>query len=72
MPPSPPARVLSWSLQVLRQAGLPALALPAEPSADALPIGIQLIGDYGTDDALLDLGVAFEAVAPWAQRRPAL
>jgi len=53
-------------------AGLPALALPAEPSADALPIGIQLIGDYGTDDALLDLGVAFEAVAPWAQRRPAL
>ncbi|MBX3604854.1 MAG: amidase [Piscinibacter sp.] len=50
-------------------AGLPALALPAEPSAEGLPIGLQLIGDYGTDDALLDLGDAYEALAPWAHRR---
>ena len=53
-------------------AGLPGLALPARPSAEGMPIGIQLIGPYGQDDMLLDLGEAFEAHAPWAERWPAL
>ena len=53
-------------------AGLPGLALPAAPSPEGLPIGMQLIGAYGSDDLLLDLGAAFEAVAPWADRWPAL
>jgi aspartyl-tRNA(Asn)/glutamyl-tRNA(Gln) amidotransferase subunit A len=53
-------------------AGLPALALPCEPSREGLPIGLQLVGPYGSDDALLDFGAAFEAAHPWAQRWPAL
>jgi aspartyl-tRNA(Asn)/glutamyl-tRNA(Gln) amidotransferase subunit A len=53
-------------------AGLPALALPCAPSREGLPIGMQLVGPYGGDDLLLDLGAAFEAVQPWAQRWPAL
>jgi aspartyl-tRNA(Asn)/glutamyl-tRNA(Gln) amidotransferase subunit A len=53
-------------------AGLPALAVPAAPSPAGLPIGIQLIGDYGGDDALLELGAAFELHTPWAERRPPL
>ena len=53
-------------------AGLPGLALPAAPSAEGLPIGIQIIGAYGSDDALLDLGERYEAAAPWADRWPAL
>lgn len=53
-------------------AGLPGLALPARPSSEGLPIGIQLIGPYGQDDLLLDLGAAYEAQAPWADRWPAL
>lgn len=53
-------------------AGLPGLALPTTPSREGLPIGLQLIGAYGSDDALLDLGEAYEAVAPWADRWPAL
>lgn len=53
-------------------AGLPGLALPAPPSPEGLPIGIQLIGAYGQDDLLLALGAACEAAAPWAQRWPPL
>jgi aspartyl-tRNA(Asn)/glutamyl-tRNA(Gln) amidotransferase subunit A len=53
-------------------AGLPGLALPAAPSAEGLPIGIQLIGAYGSDAMLLDLGAAYEVAAPWAERWPEL
>lgn len=53
-------------------AGLPGLALPAQPSREGLPIGLQLIGPYGHDDLLLDLGAAYEALEPWAHRWPAL
>ena len=53
-------------------AGLPGLALPCQPSREGLPIGMQLIGAYGADALLLDLGAAYEAVAPWAGRWPAL
>jgi aspartyl-tRNA(Asn)/glutamyl-tRNA(Gln) amidotransferase subunit A len=53
-------------------AGLPGLALPAVPSREGLPIGIQLIGPYGADDLLLNVGAAYEAAAPWAHRWPQL
>jgi len=53
-------------------AGLPGLAVPASPSVEGLPIGMQLIGAYGSDNLLLDLGEAYEAVEPWADRWPEL
>lgn len=53
-------------------AGLPGLALPCEPSREGLPIGMQLVGPYGDDDMLLDLGASYEAAHPWQQRWPAL
>ncbi len=53
-------------------AGLPALAVPTAPSREGLSIGLQMIGRYGSDDDLFDLGAAFEAVAPWADRWPSL
>jgi aspartyl-tRNA(Asn)/glutamyl-tRNA(Gln) amidotransferase subunit A len=53
-------------------AGLPGLALPADPSREGLPIGVQLIGPYGADERLFDLGAAYEAAAPWAPRWPSL
>jgi aspartyl-tRNA(Asn)/glutamyl-tRNA(Gln) amidotransferase subunit A len=33
---------------------------------------MQLVGRYGGDDELLDLGEAYEAQAPWAHRWPPL
>lgn len=57
-------------------AGLPALALPCEPAAEGvlagLPIGLQIVGPYGSDAMLLDLGEALEAAQPWSQRWPSL
>jgi aspartyl-tRNA(Asn)/glutamyl-tRNA(Gln) amidotransferase subunit A len=53
-------------------AGLPALALPCAPSREGLPVGMQMIGRYGSDDRLLDLGAAYEAAHPWADRWPSL
>jgi aspartyl-tRNA(Asn)/glutamyl-tRNA(Gln) amidotransferase subunit A len=53
-------------------AGLPALALPCTPSREGLPIGMQVVGRYGADDALLDLGAAYEAAHPWSHRWPEL
>jgi aspartyl-tRNA(Asn)/glutamyl-tRNA(Gln) amidotransferase subunit A len=53
-------------------AGLPGLALPCAPSREGLPIGMQIVGPYGSDDLLLDVGSAFEAARPWSHRWPAL
>ena len=53
-------------------AGLPALAVPAQSSSSGLPIGVQMIGAYGADDMLLELGAAAETAAPWADRWPPL
>jgi aspartyl-tRNA(Asn)/glutamyl-tRNA(Gln) amidotransferase subunit A len=52
-------------------AGLPAVSMPCAPSAEGLPIGLQLIAGFGRDDDLLDLAAAFERSGP-AWRWPAL
>ncbi len=52
--------------------GHPGLALPSAPGPDGMPIGFQLVGRFGADDLLLDLGRKFEAAQPWAQRWPSL
>jgi Asp-tRNA(Asn)/Glu-tRNA(Gln) amidotransferase A subunit family amidase len=41
------------------QHGGPALALPAETTADGLPVGVQLVGPRGGDSRLLALAAAY-------------
>jgi aspartyl-tRNA(Asn)/glutamyl-tRNA(Gln) amidotransferase subunit A len=53
-------------------AGLPGLALPCEPSREGLPIGMQLVGPYGCDDRLLQLGATYEEAHPWSGLWPGL
>lgn len=51
-------------------AGLPAIAVPTEPSECGLPIGIQMVSAFGTDTSLLKIARAYEDIAGWAQSRP--
>jgi len=53
-------------------AGLPAVALPCRPSVSGLPLGVQVIGPYGSDSALLQVAAAFERAAPQGWRWPTL
>ena len=39
--------------------GCPALSLPVSPSDDGLPIGLQLVGAWGSDESLFEIGAEF-------------
>lgn len=53
-------------------AGLPGISIPCAPSSGGLPIAIQLVGAFGTDELLLSLAAQYEQAHPWADRWPAL
>jgi aspartyl-tRNA(Asn)/glutamyl-tRNA(Gln) amidotransferase subunit A len=52
--------------------GSPAIAVPCGFSGDGMPIGMQLIGRRGGDDALLAIAREFEGVAERSARRPGI
>jgi aspartyl-tRNA(Asn)/glutamyl-tRNA(Gln) amidotransferase subunit A len=54
---------------VVNMAGLPAVALPGPPSPDGLPAGVQIIGPFGSDAALLSLASVLEH-AMWPDGLP--
>jgi len=52
-------------------AGVPALALPCG-SANGLPVGMQLIGNFLGEDLLFQLGYAYQQNTQWHRQRPGL
>ena len=50
--------------------GSPAASVPAGWTADGLPIGLQVVGRRWEDSLVLRACAAFEAIQPWADRRP--
>ncbi len=50
--------------------GSPALSVPFAISEGGLPIGLQLVANFGRDDLLLALAAAIEAEVRWHDRRP--
>jgi amidase len=50
--------------------GQPALSLPMAWSADALPIGVQLVAASAREDLLFRVASQLERAQPWSERRP--
>ena len=50
----------------------PAASVPCGFTADGLPVGLQIVGRRFDDLGVLQASAAFEAVQPWAHKRPAL
>ena len=53
-------------------AGIPGISLPAGLSSDGLPVGMELEGPQGSDEALLAIAQAVEAVLGFDARAGAL
>jgi Asp-tRNA(Asn)/Glu-tRNA(Gln) amidotransferase A subunit family amidase len=52
--------------------GQPAISVPCGFTADGLPVGLQIVGRWHADATVLRAAAAFEALQPWADRRPSL
>ncbi len=52
-------------------AGLPGISVPAAPSREGLPIGLQIVTPAWTESRLFSLAHAFEQVSPARGKRPA-
>lgn len=50
--------------------GHPAISLPCAPDAVGMPIGFQLMADFGHEERLLDLADEYEALVQYPQRWP--
>ena len=51
-------------------AGLPGMSVPAGLGAGGLPVGLQLIGNYFDEGALLHAAHAFQQATDWHTRKP--
>jgi aspartyl-tRNA(Asn)/glutamyl-tRNA(Gln) amidotransferase subunit A len=65
---------LGWSFFTypFNLTGQPAANLPCGFTSDGLPIGLQVVGRRHADATVLRAAAAFEAAAPWRDRRPQL
>ena len=52
--------------------GQPVATVPAGWTADGLPVGLQIVGRHLDDERVLAAAAAYEAIAPWHDRWPAM
>lgn len=56
---------MPWSVT-----GQPAISLPLHRSSEGLPIGVQIVADYGREDLLIRVASQLEEARPWRNRLP--
>ena len=50
--------------------GHPAMSVPVGMSSAGIPIGMQIVGPWHSEERLLSIAAALEAMMPWADRWP--
>ncbi len=69
-----PTTYLSWTAFTypFNITGQPAASVPCGFDHNGLPVGLQIVGRWRDDVTVLRASAAFEALAPWADKRPPL
>jgi aspartyl-tRNA(Asn)/glutamyl-tRNA(Gln) amidotransferase subunit A len=57
----------SWPINL---AGLPAATVPCGCDRQGLPIGLQIVAPWLSEDTILSVAAAFEKARPWADAWP--
>jgi amidase len=58
--------------QLSNLTGTPSMSVPLHWTADGLPLGVQFVGPFGSEDRLLQLAHQLEQAQPWFDRLPDL
>jgi amidase len=58
--------------QLSNLTGTPSMSVPLYWTSDGLPLGVQFVGPFGSEDRLLQLAHQLEGAQPWFERLPAL
>jgi amidase len=58
--------------QLSNLTGTPSMSVPLYWTPDGLPLGVQFVGPFGSEDRLLQLAHQLEEAQPWFDRLPAL
>jgi amidase len=56
--------------QLANLTGTPAMSVPLYWTGDGLPLGVQFVGPFGSEDRLLQLAHQLEQAQPWFERVP--
>jgi amidase len=66
-PMAPMKRAAKWLgfTQPFNTTGQPAISLPLHRTATGLPVGVQIVADYGREDLLISVAAQLEAAHPW-------
>ena len=68
------ANIVSWVAYTypFNLCGLPAASVPCGFTQSGLPVGLQVVGKVFCETDILCAAAAFEAVRPWADKKPSL